>query len=65
MKTTAIIRHYVILILVIALTILYSLAIPGQVAEANDIPNVLIDLSHEFTFMYDGWLPYGYLEPLV
>ncbi|MBC8254680.1 MAG: hypothetical protein H8E35_11730 [Ardenticatenia bacterium] len=63
MKTTAITRRYVVLALVVALTSLGSPTTLGQVATANDTPNVLIDLSHEFTFMYDAFLPVGYLLP--
>jgi len=35
----------------------------GQATIATESPNVLIDLSHEFTFEYDAFLPVGYLEP--
>ncbi len=48
--------------LLIALTML-GLTTPGQAANTNDRPNVLIDLSHEFTFRYDAFLPVGYLLP--
>jgi len=63
MKVTAITRCCAILALVIALTTFDRSTTIGQVATTDDTPNVLIDLSHEFTFMYDAFLPVGYLLP--
>jgi hypothetical protein len=39
------------------------LLIGQQSTFALETPNVLIDLSHEFTFKFDADLPYKYLEP--
>ena len=49
--------------LLVLIFLVTYLLLSGQAAIATESPNVLIDLSHEFTFAYDAFLPVGYLEP--
>lgn len=56
-------RCYVALILAVMLIWLGRVSIGGQVTTANDTPNVLIDLSHEYSFAFDWDLPWRYLAP--
>lgn len=63
MKTAAITHRCVVWTLVIVFTSVGSPATLGQIDMANDTPNVLVDLSHEYAFAFDWDLPWRYLAP--
>ncbi|MCG2770106.1 MAG: hypothetical protein L6435_17295 [Anaerolineae bacterium] len=63
MKRTASTRLYVVLALAFGLAIGSSSPSLGQLPLANETPNVLIDLSHEYTFAFDWDLSWRYLGP--